>query len=226
MNIKKFNILFFLIIVFSSTSISQENFSFGFKGGLGLYRIASLEESPNTGHQIEYSYPIGFSFGVYIQNKLFENISIVNELLYQNSTEKLTIFTGYDGILDQEITSKYLLTSILFKYHTSWLWNSYFFIGPSFGYLLRSDYSFSDHIYPLDKGNIEISKNLPAINTSLEFGFGKDIVISNSRLSMELGAQLGLTKFHYNTGIYLQNIGKWQNYGLSISIGYYFIHVD
>jgi hypothetical protein len=104
-----------------------------------------------------------------------------------------------------------------------WLWNTYLLLGPSFGYLIKADYDYSDQIYSSDKGHVEMTKYLSTISSALEFGFGKEIEISSSDFNMELRAQWGLTKFRVKKteNIFL-NIGKWNNFGLIILIGYKF----
>ena len=108
-----------------------------------------------------------------------------------------TIETWPDEILDQEITTIYLTIPILIKYQAPQLWDTYFFLGPSLSYLIYGNYHFYGQIYH-DIGDVEITKNLTSLSTSIEFGFGKEVQISNSNFSIELRAQWGLTKFHYD----------------------------
>jgi hypothetical protein len=217
----KTKIFFYMVLVtviFPPISISQDRFSFGLKGGIGLWRFVSLQESPNITLPIVYSHPIGFSLGLYIENKLSDHFSLVNELLYQNSVAKVTIYTGYEGILDQEVSSQYFIVPVLLKYEASWLWNTHLLLGPSLGYLIKANYNFHDQIYFDDEGNEEITKYLPTISTAIEFGFGKEIDISNSDFNFELRGQWGLTKFRCKEGH--ADIGKWNNIGLIFFVGY------
>jgi hypothetical protein len=213
----KTKIFFYMVLVaviFPSISISQDRFSFGVKGGIGSWRYVSLQESPNIGHPLNYSHPIGFTLGFYTETKILEHFSMVNELLYQNSGAKGTIYTGPEGILDQEITTHHLIVPILFKYTASWLFDIYFSGGPCFVYLIKAKYNYYDHIYSFDRGNVEITNDLPRISTAIEFGFGKEVTISRSNISFELRTQLGLTKYYY------RHIGEWYNSGFIFIVGY------
>ncbi len=213
----KFVFLIVLIVsIFSTVCVSQEKFTFGIKGGIGFWQFKSLQSSQNIGHPIDYSYPPGFCFGFYIENKFTKHFTVAGELLYQHCDTKVTIYTGYEGVLDQEIIAKYFTIPILLKYQTPQLWNAYFFLGPSLSYLIRADYNFYDIAY-LTKGKKEITKDLSVISTSIEFGFGKEIEISKSNFSLELRVQWGVTKFKQEV-----DVGTWKNAGLIFLMGYKF----
>ena len=210
-----------LLFSFSTTSYTQEKFKFGVKGGIGFWRIISLQKSLNISQPIIYSYPMGFTLGFYSEKKLSEHLFIAGELLFQNSLEMVTIYTGYEGILEQKITSKYLTIPIIIKLKTPLLWDVYFFLGPSFSYLINASYHFYDQIYH-DGGNGNITKDLPSISFAVESGFGKEIEILKSNFTLELRAQLGLTRFQYYDISYNPPIGNWRNAGLMFLVGYEF----
>ena len=216
-----FFLIIFTVSIFSTIGVSQEKFTFGIKGGIGFWRITSLEKSLNISQPIIYSYPIGYTLGFYCENKLSKHFSITGELLYQNSIVMVTVSTGYEGILEQKITTKYLAVPIFMKFKTIQLWNIYIFAGPSFNYLVNADYHFYDQIYH-EGGDENITKNLPSINIAIEFGLGKEIEILKSNFSLELRAQLGLTRFQYYEIFYNPVIGSWKNYGLIFLMGYKF----
>jgi hypothetical protein len=214
-----FYYLILIFIGFSSYCFSQEKFSYGVKGGIGLWRFMSLETIPEVGEYPHYSYPIGFSTGLFFENELTKNFSLVNELLYQNSSEKVTIYTGVEGVLDQKVTTQSVSLSILLKYKTPWLWQTYIVLGPSFAYLIKANYNFVDEIYAIH-GDVDITNNFPVLNTSIEFGLGKKLQISNLDLMVEIRGQLGITKFqHHHGALDYYDIGKWRNSGLIFFIG-------
>lgn len=214
-----FYFLTLFLFSFSTTSFSQEKFKFGIKGGIGIWRLESLQNIP--GHLLFYSYSPGFCLGFNIENKLSENFSLTTELLYQNSIAMETIETWPDEILDQEITTIYLTIPILIKYQTPKLWNTYFFLGPSLSYLIYGNYHLYGQIYHYI-GDVEITKNLTSLSTSIEFGFGKELEILNSNFNLELRAQWGLTKFHFDDIFNYIPIGTWKNSGLMFLVGYEF----
>lgn len=214
-------ILVFILLILCDYS-SAQNLTYGIKGGMGFWKFMSLEDSPATiSPKYPYhSYPVGFSLGFFIENQFNNHFSIICELLYQNSSSKVTIDTPIEGYLDQKVTNQFLNLPILLKYYTPKLWNTYFFLGPSFAYLIKANYNYIDQFYPSYKGDVEITKNLPAISTSVEFGLGKVIELSGSTFMIELRAQLGLTKFQFEDKFGYYDIGKWRNAGLIFMIGY------
>jgi len=203
-----------LVVIISSLSFSQEKTSYGVKGGIGVWKFASLQESPNMAPQIQYSYTVGYSLGFYVDNRLSEHFSLDAELLFQNSIIKAQIYTGNEGILDQKITSKIVSIPILIKYKKISPVDIYLFAGPSFAYLVKAEYNYYDQIYISYRGNEEITKEMPNISTNLEFGLGKEIQISSAEINLELRAQWGIVKNE------VTNIGKWNNAGLLFLVGY------
>ncbi len=214
-----FLLLIFVLIILTTYCYSQDKLKYGTKGGIGICRFVSLKNSPNTGSPPDYSYPIGFSLGFYFENKLSSNFSIINELLYQNCIAEVTISTAIEGILKQRVTSQFLKLPILLKYQTPDLWKTYFYLGPSFAYMIQADYNFSDQAYTYYKGNVDITKDLPTINIAIEFGFGKEIEFGENNFIVELRAQLGLTEFQYKKNVSYFDIGQWRNSGIIFFIG-------
>jgi hypothetical protein len=217
MKTKIFFSMVLVTVILPLISISQDRFSYGCKGGIGLWRYEPLEESTNIVHPMDYPSTMGFSIGLCIQYKLSEEFFLVNELSYQNSTvQSNNLYTGYEGILDQKVTMQYLIVPILLKYKPVRFWDIYFFGGPGLGYLINAKYFYYDHIYSGDRGNREITKDLPTFNTAIEYGIGKEITISNSIFYLELRAQSGLTKYHINEFFNR----KWNNDGIMFFVGY------
>ena len=216
-----FYIILLLQIISTATCFSQEKLTYGIKGGIGFWRLVSLENSPAsiTPKYPIYSYPLGFSAGLFIENKLSEDFSIVSEILYENNRAKITIDTGIEGILDQAVTMQFINLPILLKYKAPWLYDTYCLLGPSFSYLLKANYGYADKIYIDYSGDVEITKNSPDLSTSIVLGFGGEVKISSINFLLELRAQLGITQFCYKDTTEYYHIGKWRNSGLLFLIG-------
>jgi hypothetical protein len=211
-----------LLLFLSSLSFPQKKMTYGVKGGIGFGEFMSLKNNPSTGTPPDHSYPICFSIGLFIENKLTNKLSLINELLYENNNSKITISLSNEGILEQKVTAKFISLPIHLKYGITELWNVYLYFGPNFAYLVQADYYYTDKIYQDSKGNVKIKEKLPSINTSVDFGFGKLIKFSGFDLSLELRAQLGITKFHYENIPEYTDIGNWRNGGLIFFVGYQF----
>ena len=198
----------------TSTSISQDKLTYGLKAGIGFWRLMNLKSAP-----ICYSYPAGYSMGIYVENSLSKDISLVADLLYQNINSKVTIYTAVEGILDQEVRMQSINLPVLFKYKTAWLWSTYFVIGPSFTYLIKANYKYGDQVYGY-KGDVEITNNFPSLSTSIKFGLGKEILLAGNYLLIELEAQFGITKFkHPHSETEYHEIGSFRNSGIEFNIG-------
>lgn len=193
-----------------------KDFSFGIKGGVGFCKLADLSDCLQPDQQPNVSYPLGYSVGLFIENKFFYSFSMVNELNFQNSIFQQKVYTGYEGIVDQKIKFQYLTISALFKYQTLFLADTYFYMGPTLSYLIISEYNFNDRIY-LESGEVNIKKDLPSLFTTLELGIGEKFNICNSSILLEIKAQLELTRFKYKKRV---AIGKWNNRGLMFLLGY------
>jgi hypothetical protein len=62
--------MFLFLVMISSPSLSQEKMSFGINGGIGVWRMMSLEESFNIQNNLPRTYPIGYTLGFYAENPL------------------------------------------------------------------------------------------------------------------------------------------------------------
>lgn len=215
-----FYTLFFLSFIFSTTSFSQNKIKYGVKGGIGFWRFMSLNDIPKTGKYPIYSYPIGFSLGLFSDYKLSNEFSLVNEIIYQNSIAKITIYSGVEDIVDKKVTSQFINLPVLLKYDANWLGDTYFLLGPSFAYLVKANYYYFIDISSGFEENIDITNNLPNISASIELSIGKNLKITDIDFLMELRAQLGITKFHYEDRSVQYDIRRgWRNLGLSLFIG-------
>ena len=204
-----------MFIILSTSFLYSQNLSYGFKTGITFNAMTSITESAVSFDSPEYSFPPGFTLGAFIENRLSENLILVNELSYVYSRAKVTRYTGIEGILGQNIRSQYITIPILLKYQTQWLEETSFSVGPSFSYLLKSNYYSYDKIYH-DEVNEEITSNLPTVSSAIEFGLGEKIDMLNYNLLIELRGQYILTKYKFET------IGNWRNIGLLFLVGIQF----
>ena len=210
-------LLLLALITISVPSFAQKNFSFGIKGGVGFWRLTSFE-TPYY-ETMDYSYQAGFSFGFFIEKTLSTRISLVNEYSFQKSIEKATVITNIGGPLEQQITNYNLALAVILKFRMHELWNIYVLAGPDIAYLTKAEYSFNDLVYN-DKGILDITKDLPKVSATAIFGLGKEIKLYNTKLIMELRAQLGITKYRYFSYQYpVPSIGNWRNSDLVFLVG-------
>ena len=201
--------IFALIIGLSANSFCQNNFSFGIKGGVGFWKV-SFEKG------VDYSYPLGFTVGFFFENNISKKFSIVNELLFQNSITNIKIFSNFGVYLQQKLTTQYFNFPILLKYKTKWLSDTYFYLGPSFSYLIQAKYY--NKITGIEE-NRDVTNKISRINVAIETGFGEKIKIYNSFLLLELRAQISLIKIHPENFDSL-SVGDWNNVGIIFLIGY------
>lgn len=207
-------------VIYSSISFSQKKAAWEINAGIGIWRMMSLDEAGTING---YQYPIGYTVGISVENPLFDHFSLVNELRYQNSTTTVLVGPGV-GEMNEKVMMKQLIVPVLMKYQVSLLGESYFLLGPSIGYLVNAQYEYviDDDTSIRHEGRVAITKDLPAIETALEFGVGKGIQISGGTLNLELRGQWGLTRFHYKriNDSTSPDIGSWKNAGIQFVIGY------
>lgn len=81
--LKKTSITVLLLVLISSSAVSQRKTSFGINAGIGEWRMLSLEESYRVVNTLPQSYPIGYTLGIFIEYSRSEQFSVVPELFYQ-----------------------------------------------------------------------------------------------------------------------------------------------
>jgi hypothetical protein len=217
MKLKPFCCLTFLILLnILGSTYSQTKFTYGVKAGVGLCGFMSFETVRGSSNYPRYAYPLGFSAGFFVENELTNNLSIVNELAYQNRRLQTTVYTACEYIITQKITMQFISLPVLLKYKTPLFGNSYFILGATFAYLINANYNYYDE--ELGEGDVDITKSFPSISTSIEFGLGKQMIISNTALLLELKMQLGVTRF-INSNTYPHEVGKWNNLGVEFLVG-------
>lgn len=224
-----FSYLIFLFL-FSSTVKGQENydysyflqkslvkyininkFSFGFKGGIGFWKIVSLNEFA------KHSYPVGFMLGIFSEFQISKNLLILNELFYQNSVTNITVPTSLELNDHQKLIARYINLPILLKYQTNLLWYTYFYLGPGFAYLINAEYKFYTN-YGFTKER-NVTSKIRRFHLTIETGVGEKIKLYRSFLFFELRIQISLTKIQPKNFDNL-SVGDWRNLGLIFLIGY------
>ncbi|MFZ6032758.1 MULTISPECIES: outer membrane beta-barrel protein [Melioribacter] len=199
--------------------MSQHKVIYGIKSGVGVWQFMSLKGNPNSGAPLKRSYPLGISFGFYVENILSDNFSLINELTYEYTKAEINIYTGIEGQLNQRVTSQFLDIPVLLKYRTPALWNTYCLIGPGIAILLDANYSYYDHIYSFYKGEVNITKELPTVNIFINIGIGKEFGLLKSNLIIELVGKIGINKNQYKGNLIYYDIGEWKNVGAFILVG-------
>lgn len=207
------------IIFYSNNGLSQHKVIYGIKSGVGVWQFMSLKGKPNSGAPLERSYPLGISLGFYIENILSDNFSLINELTYKYTKAEITIYTGIEGKLTQRVSAQFIGIPVLLKYKMPTLWNTYYLIGPGIAILLDANYSYYDHIYSFYKGEVNIAKELPAVNFFINIGIGKEFKLLKSDLNIELVGTIGINKNQFKGNLNYYDIGEWKNAGASILVG-------
>ena len=204
-------LIFVIVIVFSSSEFCQEKFSYGIKGGVGYWEITSLRGVA------ENSFTLGFIAGIFLENQLPKNFSLIGELIYQNSITEIKGSLFNELNVYQRFITRYIRVPILLKYQTNWLRDLYFFLGPSFAYLINAQYkNYTDY----QSSSLEtVTEKVGRYNVSVEAGIGEKIRLFDSSLLFELRGQLSLTKIHPKD--FDQNSPvEWRNLGIIFLVGY------
>jgi hypothetical protein len=211
-----FIILSLTTFIYSTSSYSFSNFSLGFKAGFNFSKFNMYNESINPlGNYPKYSYPASYEIGIHFETKFSNSISFINEVSFVRIISEITIYTGYEGILNQKYYGDYIHFPFLLKFQTDCFLSPYFLIGPDFGYLLKARYKFFDRIYK-DSGIDKITNKLPSINTSINLGVGRKFKLSKISLLSEIRCLFGLTKYEN------KDIGIWKNNSLQLIFGIQF----
>ncbi len=208
MKYKTFFSIILILVITSTESFGLEKFTYGIKGGVGLWK-ASFEKG------YYYSYPLGFTVGIFFENKISNNLFLVNELYFQNSITSLIKNPALSDALLQKLTTRYLNFPILLKYQTKWLSDTYFYLGPSLAFLLDAEYY--NKIQFGETRNV--TNEVPRFNAAVEAGFGEEIKLYNTSLNLELRAQLSLTNIHPHD-FDSWSVGDWRNLGLIFLVGF------
>ena len=162
----------------------------------------------------ENTFPLGFNFNFFIETKLLENLSLINEISYKHANPEIKGSTTSEGIRTNKFLFDYIGISFLPKYEI--LSNSsipYLIMGCNLDYLVSADYEWYDEIYTENKGARCIKDELPTIMTSICFGLGKQFTISDLLIFAEFRYLLGITEYK------LESFEKWRQNELQFLVG-------
>ena len=185
------NSTIFMLLI--SINLNAGRLSYGFKTGFNYnklnYKKGAIYELK------ECSYPPGFQLGVYSNTKFTNNFSFINEINFLKLNSKALIMDDTD-IIKQNINMLYIDLPILLQYAPPLRFVPYLFGGPCLGYLIQANYSADAAFSNLNTyDGLDITKELPSFNLSLEFGAGKTIKISTIFFLFEIKGQIWITKY-------------------------------
>jgi hypothetical protein len=226
-SLKKIIITLLVLLFANVKAISQDTskitdgrqFIYGAKIGLNYMRLSNLTKTYSIDDIIDHYYRPGYSIGVFIEHDIFSNTSLSAELNYQYNTERIILYTGYNGIIEKELKFSYINIPILIKYKLSFFKNLTLLLGPSFNIQIGAKQKYHDRVYG-DKGEMNMNKELSAVSMALDSGVGYNFDLSGFNIITEIRTQWDLAKKKY-TADYL-NIGEWKNLELALVLGVQF----
>ena len=183
----------FIIFFPAHKSIALENYSYGFNFGINYNKIQYEEGYIYVVDK--YSYPCGFTAGVYLEIPLSKRWAIINEINVQRSYMKMHIWTDID-MIDQEYNMSFLCVPILVKYDPKVCFLPFIIAGPGFKYPINARYNSKAVFSNYDSHHdLDISNELPSFSTSAVLGIGKEFDISNFSLFLQIRGQISITKY-------------------------------
>jgi hypothetical protein len=200
--------LFWGIIIYTVPCSSSINLSPGIKIGINYNKLGSLQGGiglPGDGFP-KYYYPAGFVVGLFCENRLTNNLSLINELSYINIPSKLTVYTTWEEIVEQEFHGQYIRFPCLLKYQMNCFCNPYFSSGINLGYLKKARYESYGKVY-------DITQKLHSIDISAEIGSGVQSKLQNIYILTEVRCLVELRQNQYS------KIGKWRNCSIQFLFG-------
>jgi len=213
----KFKILhFFLfcgIVIYTTPCFSSFNFFPGIKIGLNYNKLDFRQGGiglPGDGFP-RYYHPAGLVAGLFWENRLKNNLFLVTELSYMHISSRLTVYTTWEDIVEQEYHGQYIRFPCLLKYQIKWFISPYFSSGINFGYLLKANYKSSPLISK--KEDFEISQKLPPIDISIDIGSGVQFKLPGIYILTEVRCLVGLSQNQYS------RLGKWKNNTILFVLG-------
>lgn len=191
--------------------------SFGFKTGIHINKLLisenligfDLDDFPKT------EYPCGFLVSVILNIEYTKNISFISELSFVNQNSKQTVYTGYEGIVVQQLFANYIQSSISISYDTNHKLLPYFLLGFDVGFLTGARYKSYDKIY-MQYDDIDIGNHMSSLEFMIHCSLGKEFKFLNMNNFLEIRNLISLNKNDY------ENIGTWKNFGIQIIYGFRF----
>jgi len=202
--------LFWGIMVYTTPSFSSINLSPGIKIGINYNKLDSRQGGiglPGDGFP-RYDYPAGLVAGLFWENRINKNLSLINELSYLHISSNLTVYTTSEEIVEQEYHGQYLRFPLLLKYQIMWFINPYFSSGINFGYLLNAKYESS-----AIREDFEITQKLPSTDISIDIGSGVQFKLPGIYILTEVRCLVGLSQNQYS------RLGKWRNCTIQFILG-------
>ncbi|MET3025714.1 porin family protein [Flavobacterium sp. UW10123] len=193
---KKITLLLFTITLIAFKTTAQESkFKFGVQAGLTYSSFRGYESF------IDEDPGFSYLFGVSLQYKLNESLSLKADLDYDRKTKT----SKGEGAYISDISYKYysIKTTNYFNYITlpimlkfNFTRNKSFYIngGPYFGYLLKSGWKYETSGIQNSNENLEDTKYSKSLDFGISAGFGKEFKLNdNHNIYIELRENLGLT---------------------------------
>ena len=220
--IKGIWLLFLILSIIPTYSIlcqdstKGKRFLIGFELGVNNSSIIIQDrEYLFEGIDEENTFPLGFDFNFFIETKLLENLSLINEISYKHTNPEIKGSTTSEGIQTNKFLFDYIGISFLPKYKI--LSNSflpYLIIGCNLDYLVSANYEWYDEIYAENKGSRCIKDELSPIMTSICFGLGKQFTINDLLIFAEFRYLLGITEYK------LESFEKWRQNEIQFLVGF------
>ncbi len=189
--IKILTVCTFIVGITAHQSDAQK-IGYGIKSGVNIANF--------TNSDFDTQNRVAFSFGVYGNVDIRQTpLSVQPELLYTQRGSRSTWQSG-DIVRRGTLSLDYIEVPLLLKYtgnithQTEW----YLLTGPSFAYLLRSEFS-----------SIDIEHSTNSTDIGLVGGLGMDLPFVSQRLSIEARYTQGFTRI-YKSGFNSECCGSFE----------------
>ncbi len=193
-------LLFAITLITFKTTAQESKVKFGVQAGLTYSKFRGYESF--TGEKPGFSY----LFGVSLQYKLDESLSLRADLSYDRKTQ-VTKGSTIDWYSDSPVISpdaiynfkgttylNYITLPIMLKFNFTRNKSFYINGGPYLGYLLKSGMKYETSRPQDSDEDIEDTKYRKSIDFGISAGFGKEFKLNdNHSIYVELRENLGLT---------------------------------
>ena len=189
--IRKYCLLFLLVIVVSVQSLAQDRYETYYALGPTLKIVqSSLSFSSNVVNVPDSEPEVGYQLGAFFRARV-NNLYVQPEILF-SSTQNQLIFNDHDGIPGFNPRADFEFTSLEFPLSIGYFFeNLRFETGPAVSVLLRAEEFFLNV-------REEVTENYNKVNLQYRFGVGLDL----HNVLVNLSYEIGLSK----TGESLRNI--------------------
>ena len=210
----------FAILVFgltnaqdNKTDVKVNKTTFGIKGGMN---IANLSGDVDTDLG-KLKSKTGFNFGLFVDLRQSEKISIQMELLYSTQGAQIKINESSGGYVvtgHDKLNLAYLNIPIMLKFYASDKFTIE--VGPQIGFLIsaKEKYSIEDNQGNSESYTHDVTEDFQNADFGLNFGIGLDIT---NKINANFRYNLGLSNIVYS--VYGDDTNV-KNSVISISLGY------